>query len=60
MSDIFRFRIALQTIKDYKKTTIILTLLFMAMAAMYSGMFPAFKEPLEEMASSGMFDSFSS
>ncbi len=60
MNDIFRFKIAFQTLKDYKKTTIILTLLFMAMAAMYSGMFPAFKEPLEEMASSGIFESFSS
>jgi ABC-2 type transport system permease protein len=59
MNDIFRFRIAFQTIKDYKKTTIILTLLFMAMAAMYCGMFPAFKEPLEEMAGSGLLDSFS-
>jgi ABC-2 type transport system permease protein len=30
------------------------------MAAMYAGMFPAFKEPLEEMASSGLFESFTS
>ena len=60
MNDIFRFRIAYQTIKDYKKTSIILTGLFMAMAALYCGMFPAFKEPLEEMASSGLFESFSS
>ena len=60
MNDIFRFRIAFRTIKDYKKTTIILTLLFIVIAVMYSGMFPAFKEPLEEMAGSGIFDSFSS
>ena len=60
MNDIFRFRIALQTIMDYKKTTIILTLLFMAIAVLYCGMFPAFKEPLEEMAGSGIFESFSS
>ena len=60
MEDIFRFRIAIQTMLDYKKTTIILTLLFMAIAVMYCGMFPAFKEPLEEMMGSGVFDSFSS
>lgn len=60
MNDILRFRIAFQTIKDYKKTTIVLTLLFMGMAAMYAGMFPAFKEPLEDMAESGIFDSFAS
>jgi len=60
MNDIFRFRIAFQTIMDYKKTTLILTLLFMAMAVLYCGMFPAFKEPLEEMADSGIFESFSS
>ena len=59
MNDIFRFKIAIQTIKDYKKTTIILTLLFMAMAALYCGMFPAFKEPLVEMAESGLLDPFS-
>lgn len=59
MNDIFRFKIAIQTIKDYKKTTIILTLLFMAMAALYCGMFPAFKEPLVEFAESGLLDSFS-
>ena len=59
MNDILRFRIAFQTFKDYKKTTIILTLLFMAIGALYSGMYPAFKEPLEEMAGSGIFDSFS-
>jgi len=60
MNDIFRFKIALQTIMDYKRTTIILTLLFMAIAVLYCGMFPAFKEPLEEMMGSGLFESFSS
>jgi ABC-2 type transport system permease protein len=60
MNDIFRLRIAFQTLKDNRKTTIILTLLFMVMAALYAGMFPAFKEPLEEMATSDIFDSFSS
>ena len=60
MNDIFRFRITYQTIMDYKKTTIILTLLFMGVAALYCGMYPAFKEPLMEMAESGLFESFSS
>lgn len=58
MNDVFRFKIAIQTIKDYKKTTIILMLLFMMMASMYAGMFPSFKSTLEEMASSGMFESY--
>ncbi len=44
MSDWYSFRIAIQTMKDYWKTTLILSLLFMGMAAMYSGMYPAFKE----------------
>ena len=59
MNDIFRFKIAIQTIKDYKKITIILTLLFMVMATMYAGMFPSFKDALEEMAASGALDDFS-
>jgi ABC-2 type transport system permease protein len=59
MNDIFRFKIAIQTILDYKKTTLILTLLFMVLAIMYSGMFPAFKESLEEMAKTGLFEEFS-
>ena len=41
MNEIFRFKIAIQTIKDYWKTTLIIALLFMAMAAMYAGMFPS-------------------
>ena len=40
MNDIFRFKIAIQTIKNYKKTTIILSLLFMVIAVGYSAMFP--------------------
>jgi len=60
MNDIFRFRIAIQIIKDYKKIAIILSILFMAMAAMYAGMFPAFEDTLLEMAESGMFKDYAS
>lgn len=49
MSDLFSFRITIQTIKDYWKTTIILSLLFMGMAAMYSGMYPAFKDVMANL-----------
>ena len=59
MNDAFRFKIAIQTMKDYRKTTIIVALLFMVMAVMYAGMFPSFKSSLEEMAASGAFDAFS-
>jgi ABC-2 type transport system permease protein len=59
MNGVFRFKIAIQTIKDYWRTTFIITLLFMGMAVMYSGMYPSFKEPLVEMMESGMADSFS-
>lgn len=59
MNDIFRFRIAFQTIKDYWKTTLIIALLFVAMAAMYTGMFPSFKELLSEMMQSGSSDAYS-
>ena len=55
---ILRFRIAIQTIKDYWKTTLIFTLLFAGMSAMYSGMYPSFKDALIEMMKSGAFDSF--
>ena len=54
-----RLRIAFQTMKDAKKTTIIVTFLFMGMAAMYCGMFPAFKNVLEDMLKSGGADAFS-
>jgi len=49
MSEWFSFRIAIQTVKDYWKTTLILSLLFMGMAAMYSGMYPAFKDMMAEL-----------
>jgi len=50
MSELLSFRITIQTIKDYWKTTLILSLLFMGMAAMYSGMYPAFKDVMADLA----------
>ena len=58
MNDIFRFKITLQTIKDNWKTTIIITLLFMAMATMYAGMFPSFEGSLMEMMDSEFAEGF--
>jgi len=58
MNDAFRFKIAIQTMKDYWKTTIIVTLLFVIMAAMYAGMFPSFEESLVEMMDSGFAEGF--
>lgn len=58
MNDLFRFKIAIQTMKDYRKTTIIVALLFMAMAVMYAGMFPSFEESLIEMMESGIAEGF--
>jgi ABC-2 type transport system permease protein len=46
-----RLRIAFQTMKDYWKMSVILTLIFMGVIAMYSGFYPAFKDSLQEMAS---------
>ncbi|KYK27793.1 hypothetical protein AYK20_02100 [Thermoplasmatales archaeon SG8-52-1] len=59
MNDILRLRIAIQTIKDYWKTTLIVSLLFVAMAAMYTGMYPSFKDLLAEMMQSGSSDAYS-
>ena len=53
MNNFLRFRITFQTIKDHQRVTIIITLLFIAMAAMYCGMYPAFKDVLADMAESG-------
>ena len=58
MNDTFRFKIAIQTMKDYQKTTIIVTLLFMVMAVMYAGMFPSFEESLVEMMDTGFAEGF--
>jgi len=56
--EILRFRIALQTIKDYAKPTVILTMLFSGMAALYAGMYPAFKDMMVDMQETGALDSF--
>ncbi len=58
MNDIFRFKIAIQTIKNYKKTTIILSLLFMVIAVGYASMFPAFEESIVDMMDSNFYESF--
>ena len=58
MNDVFRFKIAVQTMKNHWKTTIIITLLFMVMAAMYAGMFPAFEVTMIEMMDSELAESF--
>jgi len=55
---ILRCKIALQTMKDYQKITIILTLLFMGIAVMYSSMYPAFKDVMADMVESGFAESF--
>jgi len=49
MNSIFSFKIAIQTFKDNLKTTLILTGLFGIMAVIYSGMFPSFKDLLEQL-----------
>lgn len=53
MNLIFRFKIAIQTFKDYWKITLFIALLFMVMAALYAGMFPSVKELLFGMMESG-------
>lgn len=53
-----RLRIAFQTMKDYWKMTIILALLFICMAIMFCGMFPAFEESLLEMAKTGFTENY--
>ena len=58
LKQILRFQITIQTMKDYWKSTLILTLLFSGMAVMYAGMFPAFKDMMVEMGQSSAFDSF--
>jgi ABC-2 type transport system permease protein len=59
MNDLFRFKIAIQTMKNYKRTTIILSLLFMIIAVGYSAMFPAFEESIIDMMDSDFYESFS-
>lgn len=55
---ILRLRITVQTIKDYLKSTLILTVLFSGMAAMYAGMYPSFKDMMADMMGSSALDSF--
>jgi len=58
MNDILRFRIAIQTMKEYWKTTIIITILFILMTVMYAGMFPLFEESLLEMMNAGLLEDY--
>jgi ABC-2 type transport system permease protein len=44
--------------KDYWKTTLILSLLFMGMSAMYSGMYPGIKDVMADMMESDYGDTF--
>ena len=46
---ILHFRITWQTIKDYWRTSLILTLFVIALAAMYAGMFPSMKDTLPSL-----------
>ena len=54
-----RFRIAFQTMKDNMRSTIILTFLFSVMAVMYTGIYPAFKDMLQDMMQSSALKQFS-
>ena len=58
MNDVFRFKIAIQTVKEHWKTTFIIALLFIFMTAMYAGMFPQFEDALIEMMSTDFSESF--
>jgi len=59
IKELLRFRIAIQTMKDTWKISVILTLLFMIMSAMYAGMFPAFEDTLSKMVEEGMAENYS-
>ncbi|MEF8879001.1 MAG: ABC transporter permease subunit [Candidatus Thermoplasmatota archaeon] len=58
LKQILRFKIAIQTVYDHWKSTLVLTLLFSGMAAMYSGMYPAFEDMMKDMQQSGALDQF--
>ena len=58
MMDWLSFKITYQMIKDNFKITLILTVLFMGMTAMYAGMYPQFKDVMADMMESGLADSF--
>ena len=53
------FRITKQTIIDYWKLTLIISLLFMGIAAMYALIYPAFKDAIIDLINSGFAESFS-
>jgi ABC-2 type transport system permease protein len=52
MMKIFRLKIALRTMRDNWKISLILTLIFVGIAGMYSAAYPAFEGSLEDMSSS--------
>jgi beta-exotoxin I transport system permease protein len=58
LKDIIRFRIVYQTVIDHWKTTIIITALFGAMAALYSSIYPSFKDMMPDFID-GFSDSMS-
>jgi len=58
LNQILRLQLTVQTMKDNWRTTLILTLLFSGMAAMYSGMYPAFEEMMLDFNQSGALDQF--
>ena len=49
LKGILRFKIAYQTMLDHWKATLILTILFGGMAAMYGGMYPSFKDTMPDL-----------
>lgn len=58
MNEIFRFKISIQTMKDYWKITLVITFLFIVMATLYASMYPSFKEVLFEMLESGASETY--
>lgn len=49
LQQLLRFKIAIQTIKDHFKISLILTFLFAGMAVLYAGMYPSFKDTLTDV-----------
>jgi len=58
LNRIFRLRMSYQIMKENLRLTIILTLLFMGMVAMYAGMYPQFQNSLIDMMESGALEDF--
>ena len=50
MIRLFSLKIAIQTMKDNLKITLILSLLYSGIALMYSGMYPAFKDMMNDFS----------